>query len=248
MATLSTYIQQALLNAVLRNTTYTSPATVYIALFSVAPTMPAGTGGTELTSGTAGGYARQAVTFGAPGASGSGQQVANTGTPTFTDNASPFNWPNVVAWGVYDALTGGNLLASDTLAGTNDVQTVSTTAQLTAGTYTLNPNGTTSVAIPYNATAATIEELLEAACGEGNITAAFSGNRFDQATPGTLVLTFGGTLRWASQTLMTLTPTGITGGTLSIAHTTPGGVGSQQPTTTGSQIQFAAAALTASLT
>lgn len=68
--------------------------------------MPADDGatGTELT---AGGYARQAVTFGAPSAgSGTSRQIANTGALTFGP-ASGSDWPSAVGFGVYDGASGG---------------------------------------------------------------------------------------------------------------------------------------------
>lgn len=60
MAGASDYLETALLNHVLRNSSYTSPTTVYAALYTAAPT-DAG-GGTEIA---AAGYARVAVTTGA---------------------------------------------------------------------------------------------------------------------------------------------------------------------------------------
>lgn len=63
MAAKSLYLDDAILNHVLRNTALTPTASVYVALYTVAPTPS--TSGTEVTNvGTA--YARQAVTFGAP--------------------------------------------------------------------------------------------------------------------------------------------------------------------------------------
>ena len=61
MSEISTYLENALINATLRNTTYTSVATVYVSLWTSDPT-DAGSG-TEVSGGS---YARQAVTFGAP--------------------------------------------------------------------------------------------------------------------------------------------------------------------------------------
>lgn len=99
MSEFSNYLENALVNAVLRNTTYTSPATVYVALFTTDPT-DAGSG-TEL-SGSA--YARTAVTFGAP----SNGVTTNSADVTFpTATAS---WGVVTHIGLYDALTSGNLL------------------------------------------------------------------------------------------------------------------------------------------
>jgi hypothetical protein len=218
MSGLSQAAADAELN-VLRNVADAAIAQPYVALTTTVPTL--GTPGTELV---ATGYARTAISFSAPTTAGIGRQILNSGTVTIgpiTGGAGLV----VLAAQVYDAVSAGNARDFNVLTGTNDVQTVSTTAQLTAGTYTLNPNGVTSIAIPFNATAAQITEYLEAACGAGNVVATFSGNRFDQATPGTLVITFTGALQYASQTLMTLTPSGVTGGTLSIAHTTPGATG-----------------------
>lgn len=95
----SNYLENALLNHVLRNTALTSPTTVYVALFTVAPTDTGG--GTEVSGGS---YARQAVTFGAP-VSGT---VANSGAVTFPTATA--NWGTIVAIGIFDALTVGNLL------------------------------------------------------------------------------------------------------------------------------------------
>lgn len=94
---LSNYLADALLDHTLRNTAYTSPTTVYLALYSVAT--DADDAGTEVTGGS---YARQAVTFGAAvdGVAISSGAVQFTGMPA-TD---------VVGSGVYDALSGGNLL------------------------------------------------------------------------------------------------------------------------------------------
>ena len=61
MANFSNYLEDALINATLRNTSYVSPTTVYVGLFTTDPT-DAGTG-TEVAGGS---YARTAVTFGAP--------------------------------------------------------------------------------------------------------------------------------------------------------------------------------------
>lgn len=97
MAALSDYLENALINGVLRNSTYTPPTTVYLALFTT-PTTDAG-GGTEVTGG---GYARGAITFGAP----TGGVSYNTNTVSFT------NMPvaTVTHLAIMDAATGGNML------------------------------------------------------------------------------------------------------------------------------------------
>ena len=96
---MSNYLENALINATLRNTTYTSPATVYVGLFTSDPT-DAGSG-TEVSGGS---YARTAVTFGAP-ANGTSTNNADVTFPTATAS-----WGTVGWIGINDALTSGNLL------------------------------------------------------------------------------------------------------------------------------------------
>jgi hypothetical protein len=96
---MSTYLQNAVINATLRNTSYTSPATVYVGLYTT--TVTAGGSGTEVTGGS---YARIAVTIGAP-SSGASSNSANVIFPTATAS-----WGTVTYVGVHDALTAGNLL------------------------------------------------------------------------------------------------------------------------------------------
>jgi hypothetical protein len=99
MAEMSNFLENALINATLRNTTYTSVATVYVSLWTSDPT-DAGSG-TEVSGGS---YARTAVTFGAP----SNGATTNSGDVTFpTATAS---WGTVGWIGINDAATSGNLL------------------------------------------------------------------------------------------------------------------------------------------
>ena len=99
MAEMSNYLENALVNATLRNTTYTSPATVYVALFTTDPTDAAS--GTEVTGGS---YARTSVTFAAP-SNGASASNADCTFPTCTST-----WGTVSHIGLYDASTSGNLL------------------------------------------------------------------------------------------------------------------------------------------
>lgn len=99
MAEMSNYLENALINATLRNTTYTSVATVYVSLWTSDPT-DAGSG-TEVSGGS---YARTAVTFGAP-ANGVTTNNADVTFPTATAS-----WGTVGWIGINDALSSGNLL------------------------------------------------------------------------------------------------------------------------------------------
>lgn len=99
MAEMSNFLENALVNATLRNTTYTSPATVYVALFTTDPTDAAS--GTEVTGGA---YARTSVTFAAP-SNGASASSADCTFPTCTST-----WGTVSHIGLFDASTSGNLL------------------------------------------------------------------------------------------------------------------------------------------
>jgi hypothetical protein len=99
MSEMSNYLENALINATLRATTYTAPATVYVALYTSDPT-DADTG-TEVTGGS---YARTAVTMGAP-SNGVSLNSADVTFPTCTAS-----WGVVAFVGLRDASTAGNLL------------------------------------------------------------------------------------------------------------------------------------------
>jgi hypothetical protein len=99
MAEFSNYLENALINATLRNTSYTSPAAVYISLHTADPT-DAGTG-TEV-SGNA--YVRQSATFGAP------SNGVSTTTADITFPQATGTW-GAIGWiGIWDAQTTGNML------------------------------------------------------------------------------------------------------------------------------------------
>ena len=97
---MSDYLENKLLDATLRNTSYTSPATVYMALYSTVNT--GATAGTELSGS---GYSRQAITFGSAAATGT---ISSTANVSFT--ASGANWTAAVSSAIVDASTGGNVL------------------------------------------------------------------------------------------------------------------------------------------
>lgn len=108
MAQMSDYLENALINAVLRATAFTSPATIYLALYTADPT-DAKTGA-EVTGGS---YARQSIAFNAPtnGASTNSAQVSFASMPAVT----------VTHVGLLDAATAGNLLFHGALASSKIV-------------------------------------------------------------------------------------------------------------------------------
>ncbi|MCQ4363136.1 hypothetical protein KQR54_18730 [Mycobacterium gordonae] len=103
MGSMSNYLETAILNAVFRNLAFTSPAIVYLALYTADPT-EADTG-TEVSGGA---YARQAVTFGAPSQVSNRATISNTADITFPVASAA--WGTITHIGIRSASTAGNLL------------------------------------------------------------------------------------------------------------------------------------------
>lgn len=97
MAALSNVHAASILNTSLRSGTY------YLGLFLTDPT-PNATG-TEVSSG---GYARKIISFEAPALVNGRQQVRNQGAVDFGVITADIG--TISYWGVFDSLTGGNLL------------------------------------------------------------------------------------------------------------------------------------------
>jgi len=112
MAEMSNYLENALINATLRNTSYTTPTTVYLALYTDDPT-DADTG-TEVTGN---GYARQSITFGSP-SNGASSNTAAIEFPQATGS-----WGTVSYVGIRDASTSGNLLYHTALDASKAIAT-----------------------------------------------------------------------------------------------------------------------------
>lgn len=100
MAGKSDYLEGKILEHVLKATSYSSPATVYLALYTAAPSDSGG--GTEVSGN---GYARQSIAFAAQ----SGGSISNSGTVTFP-TATGGSWGTVTHFGIFDASSNGNLL------------------------------------------------------------------------------------------------------------------------------------------
>lgn len=100
-AVISDYLEAKLLNFMLRNEDFSAPASVYLGLFTAAPS-DAG-GGTEVSGGS---YARYELTggFDAPAS----RHTQNTSLITFPTATA--DWGEVTHIGIFDALSGGNLL------------------------------------------------------------------------------------------------------------------------------------------
>jgi hypothetical protein len=112
MAAMSDFLENALINATLRNTTYTSPADVYVGLFTTDPTDDGS--GTEVSGGS---YARTIATFATP-SNGASSTDADVQFPQATAN-----WGTVTHFGIFDALTTGNLLYHGALTSSKTIET-----------------------------------------------------------------------------------------------------------------------------
>tara|TARA_R100000353_G_scaffold129051_1_gene91682 strand:+ start:3503 stop:3895 length:393 start_codon:yes stop_codon:yes gene_type:complete len=106
MSGFSDYLEDKVLEHVFGGNAFTAPSTLYVALYTVAPSDTGG--GTEVSGGA---YARQTGTF----------TVSGT-NPTTASNTAAIEYPTatanygtVVAVGILDASSGGNLLAYSTL-------------------------------------------------------------------------------------------------------------------------------------
>lgn len=122
----SDYLENEWLDHVLGNSAWSAPGTVYISLFTVTPT-DAG-GGTEVTGGS---YARVTVTNNLtnwPAASGGAK--ANGTAISFPQ--CTVNWGTVVAFGIHDAATVGNLLYWGAISPTKAIN-VGDTASFAVG-------------------------------------------------------------------------------------------------------------------
>lgn len=103
---MSTYLRGKIVDHVFRNTAYTPPTTVYVALHTSDPTI-AGTPATEVSGAW---YARQSAAFAAQTTAG---QTSNSATITFP--AVTGSAVTVTHFALWDALTLGNMLEYNAL-------------------------------------------------------------------------------------------------------------------------------------
>ena len=112
MAGFSDYLETKVLDHVFGGTSYTAPSTLYVALYTAAPSDSGG--GTEVsTSGTA--YARQTITF-----TTSGGTTSNTSAVEYS-TATGSGFGTVVSMALFDSATSGNMLAYGNLTVSKSV-------------------------------------------------------------------------------------------------------------------------------
>jgi hypothetical protein len=112
MAELSNYLENKLLDHVLRNTSYNSPTTVYVGLFTTDPTD--GNTGSEVSGGS---YARQVLNV----TTATGGIVTSSADVTFPQATG--SWGTISHIGLLDALSSGNLLMHTPLTTSRAIET-----------------------------------------------------------------------------------------------------------------------------
>lgn len=120
------YLENALLNAVLRVTAWSPPAAVFLALFTATPG-PSG-GGTEVAGN---GYARKAITFAEP-VNGS---MASDAEVVF-DEATGGGWGTIPYFAIFDDVAAGNMLYYGSLTSSRTIN-VGEQLKFVAGGVTL---------------------------------------------------------------------------------------------------------------
>lgn|SRR5574337_145648 len=135
MGSKSDYLEAKVLAHLLGATTYTPPATLYVALFTATPS-DAG-GGTEVTGGS---YARVAIannTTNWPAPTGTSPTTSANGTPiTFpTPSAS---WGVATSFGIFDAANAGNLLWWGSLTANKTINNGDPAPSFATGTLTIS--------------------------------------------------------------------------------------------------------------
>jgi hypothetical protein len=109
VSSFSDYLENKVMLHVFGGTAYTAPTTLYLALYTTAPTDTGG--GTELSGS---GYARQTVAF-----TVTNDTASNTSAIEFPTATG--SWGTIVAVGVFDQLTSGNLLAYGNLTASKTI-------------------------------------------------------------------------------------------------------------------------------
>ena len=98
----SNYLENKVLNHVFGGTSYSAPATLYVGVFTTAASDT--DLGTEVSGGS---YARQSVAMTVSGTSPT--QAANNAAIEFPEATA--SWGTITYAGIFDASTGGNMLA-----------------------------------------------------------------------------------------------------------------------------------------
>lgn len=141
MAAKTNYLENKIIDWLFRGQPFTPPANLFFGLLTAAPNDASA--GTEVTGGS---YARVSVAASLvnfAGTQGAGTTVASSGTTGTTSNngnitfpAPSAAWGSVVAMGIWDASTGGNLLVYAPLAAPKTINNGDPAPSFPAGAFT----------------------------------------------------------------------------------------------------------------
>lgn len=106
-STATDFAHTSWLNLLLKNTPFTPPTSLWVALFTTVPALT-GTGGVEIsTSGTNYGRVQIVANTGWAGPAGVNQEYTNAADLSYLVPSA--NWGTITGAGLYSASTGGNL-------------------------------------------------------------------------------------------------------------------------------------------
>lgn len=133
MSAASNYLENKVLDHVLKNTAYSQPSGLHIGLFTntsgnAAANLEAGTLTDEVSGGS---YGRQSGAFSAA----SGGSASTSATITFP--AATANWGTITHVAVMDAATSGNVLFWGAVTTSKTIET-GDTFQITSGNLTIS--------------------------------------------------------------------------------------------------------------
>ena len=133
MTAASNYLENKVLDHVLKNTAYSQPSSLYLGLFNntstnAAANLEAGTLTDEVSGGS---YARKTVAF----AASSSGTAATSATVTF--DAATASWGSVTHVAVLDASTSGNVLFWGAVTTAKTIDS-GDTFQVTSGNLTIS--------------------------------------------------------------------------------------------------------------
>lgn len=103
------YLETELLDHVFAGNAYTSPSTVYVALYTAAPSEAGG--GTEVSGGS---YVRKAGSFSVSGNTATTSAAIEWSTATAS-------WGTITHIAIHDAASGGNMLAYASLTASKAI-------------------------------------------------------------------------------------------------------------------------------
>lgn len=106
---LSNFLSNRLIDLVWRGQSYSMPGTMYASLYTTAPTNAGG--GVEVSGGS---YARVGIPTNSSGWDRTGGELSNDDDVIFSNPTG--NWGTIVASGLHDAVSSGNLLFWENLA------------------------------------------------------------------------------------------------------------------------------------